>query len=54
MGIGAKTLAAAGLCASGLLFAQTSWHTSGHHATDMVEWRSANGRQEGAQHHAAP
>ena len=37
MGIGAKALAAAGLCASGLLFAQTSSHTSGHHTTDMVD-----------------
>ena len=36
MGIDAKTLAAA-LCASGLSFAQTSSHTGGHHATDMVD-----------------
>ena len=29
MSIGAKTLAAAGLCASGMLFAQTSSHRAG-------------------------
>ena len=37
MSIGAKTLGAAGLCASGLLFAQTSSHMSGHHTIDMVD-----------------
>ena len=37
MGIGAKkALAAAGVCVSGLLFAQTGSHTGGRHATDMV------------------
>ena len=37
MSIVAKTLAAAGLCATGVLFAQTGSHTSRHQATDMVD-----------------
>lgn len=37
MGVVAKTLAAAALCASNVLLAQTASHTGGHHAVDMVD-----------------